>query len=98
MLLLISVVKLVLEIALLSLLGQWLVGVLSGAKREQNIVYALFRVLTRPFLATVRRLTPKVVIDRHIPLATFVLLLMAWVGVTAAKINTCLQIGVSACQ
>ncbi|MGQ0711871.1 MAG: hypothetical protein ACT4NV_19220 [Rhodoferax sp.] len=98
MLLLISIAKLVLEIALLSLLGQWLVGLLAGAKREQNMVYALFQVLTRPFVRGVRWITPKVVIDRHIPLATFVLLLMAWVAVTAAKISTCLHTGVQACQ
>lgn len=98
MLLLISVVKLVLEIALLSLLGQWVVGLLAGAKREQNMVYALFGVLTGPFVRVVRWITPKMVIDRHVPLATFVLLLMAWVGVTAAKISACLELGVQACR
>lgn len=98
MLLLISIAKLVLEIALLSLLGQWVVGLLVGAKREQSMVYTLFGVLTGPFVRSVRWITPKMVIDRHVPLATFVLLLMAWVGVTAAKISTCLELGVQACR
>lgn len=98
MLVLISAVKLVCEIAILSLLGQWLVGVLAGARREQNWVYSLFRVLTGPFTKTVRRVTPKIVIDRHVPLATFVVLIMLWVMVTVAKIQTCLAVGVQACQ
>lgn len=98
MLVLITAVKLVCEIAILSLLAQWLVGVLAGARRDQNWVYSLFRVLTGPFTKTVRWVTPKVVIDRHVPLATFVLLTMLWVVVTVAKIQACLAVGVQACQ
>ena len=50
MLLLISSVKLIAEIALLSLLGQWILGLLAGQKREQNLFYQVLQVLTRPEL------------------------------------------------
>jgi hypothetical protein len=39
-----------------------------------------------------------VVLDRHIPLAAFVLLSTVWVVVTITKINLCLQIGVEQCR
>jgi len=98
MLLLVSICKLVAEIALLALAGQWLLGLLAGAKREQNLFYQLLQMATRPFIYVARRITPKVVIDRHVPLVAFLLLSFAWVVSTWTKINICLQIGVEQCQ
>jgi len=45
-----------------------------------------------------RLITPRAVIDRHIPLAAFVLLAMVWVMATLMKINVCLEIGVEQCR
>jgi hypothetical protein len=98
MLLLISSVKLVAEIALLALAGQFLLGLLAGAKREGNFFYQLFQVLTRPLLKGMRLIAPRAVIDRHLPLAAFVLLTMVWLVATVLKINLCLQIGVEQCR
>jgi hypothetical protein len=98
MLLLVSSVKLVAEIALMALAGRWLLGLLAGRKRDTNFFYGLLGVLTGPFVKGMRLITPRVVIDRHIPLAAFVLLAMVWVVATLAKINVCLQIGVEACR
>lgn len=98
MLLAVSAVKLVAEIALMALLGQWLVGLLAGSKRDNNIFYQLLQIMTKPFVKGVRAITPRVVIDRHVPLAAFVLLSMVWLVSTIAKINICLQMGVQACQ
>lgn len=91
-------VKLVLEIALLSLVGQWLLGLLAGAKRDSNMFYQLLAILTRPFTRLTRWIAPKMVIDRHIPLATFVLLSMVWVIATLSKVSLCMQMGVQLCQ
>ncbi|MBT2320849.1 hypothetical protein J7E62_00570 [Variovorax paradoxus] len=98
MLLLASSVKLIAEIALLALAGQWLLGLLAGSRREQNLFYRLLHILTNPFVKTVRLITPRFVLDRHIPLAAFVLLASVWLVATIAKINLCLQIGVQACR
>ena len=98
MLLFLSSVKLVAEIALMALAGQWLLGLLAGRKRKRNFFYGLLGVLTGPFVKGMRLITPRVVIDRHIPLAAFVLLTMVWIVATLAKINICLQIGIEACQ
>lgn len=98
MLLLVSSVKLVVEIALLALIGQYLLGLLAGRKRDTNFFYRLLQVVTGPVVKGTRLITPKVVIDRHIPLAAFVLLTTLWMLSTAAKINMCLQIGVAQCR
>lgn len=98
MLLFVSAVKLVAEIALMALAGQFLLGLLAGQKRETNLFYQLLQVMTKPFVKGMRLVTPKVVIDRHIPLAAFVALTMVWVVTTITKINLCLQIGVEQCR
>jgi hypothetical protein len=98
MLLFVSILKLIAEIALLAIAGQWLLGLLAGAKRESNTFYQLFGVLTRPFVRGARLITPKVVIDRHVPLVAFLLLSFVWITATVTKISICVQIGVQQCQ
>jgi hypothetical protein len=98
MLLLLSSVKLVAEIALLALVGRWLLGVLAGARRETNIFWRVLDAMVQPFVRTIRAVTPRVVLDRHIPLAAFVALGMVWVVATLAKIEWCLEHGVALCR
>ncbi len=98
MLMLVSAVKLVAEIALLAFVGQFLLGLLAGSKRETNVFYRVLQIVTQPFVKAVRFVTPRVVLDRHVPLAAFVLLALVWVASTLAKINLCLQIGVAQCR
>jgi hypothetical protein len=95
---LVSIVKLLAEIALLALAGQAVLAVLAGAKREQNLFYQLLQVLTRPFVRGTRLITPRIVIDRHIPLVAFLLLLSVWLVCTIAKISICVEIGVHLCR
>jgi hypothetical protein len=45
-----------------------------------------------------RVITPKQVIDRHVPLVAFLLLLFIWLAATLMKIRICLQIGVELCK
>lgn len=98
MLLFVSAVKLIAEIALMALLGQWLLGLLAGAKRDSNFFYKLLQVLTQPFVRVARWISPRIVLDRHIPLVTFLLLAFGWLAATLAKIDLCLKIGVEACR
>ncbi len=89
MLLLVTSIKLVAEIALCALAGRWLLGLLAGAKREQNLFYQLLGMMTNPFTKTFRFITPKLVIDRHIPLLTFVALGWLWVFMLIEKVSLC---------
>ena len=98
MLLVVSAIKLVAEIALMAFAGQWVLGLLAGAKRETNFFYQTLAVLTKPFVRGVRLISPKMVLDRHVPLAAFVLLSMVWVAVTMVRISICLEIGVESCR
>lgn len=69
-------------IAGLALLGQLLVGAFNWGARNQNIVYRLFQVVASPVVKLVRWVTPKFVLDQHIPIAAFALLffLYFWLG------------------
>jgi hypothetical protein len=98
MLLLASCLKLIAEIALLALAGQWLLGLLAGSQRDGNFVYQLLQIVTRPFVRLTRLLSPRLVLDRHIPLATFGLLLSLWLLATLLKIGLCLELGLAQCR
>lgn len=98
MVLVASAVKLVAEIALLCLLGQGVLYLLAGARRDQNLFYQLFQVLTRPFMRLARWVSPRIVIDRHVPLVAFFLLALAWVVATLSLISLCLHTGVNTCR
>ena len=93
--------KLIAEIALCALAGQWLLGLLSalmGVARERNPVYKVLQLAGRPFVQTTRALTPRWVQDQHVPPLAFALLIFVWVAVTFGKIQHCVEIGVSRCQ
>ncbi len=89
MLLLASCLKLIAEIALFGLAGRWLLGLLAGQQRDQNLFYQALSMLTSPFTGLVRRITPALVVDRHIPLVTFILLFWVWFFALSEKVRLC---------
>lgn len=97
-LLFLSSLKLVCEIALLALVGQAVLYVLAGAKRDGNFFYQLLKILTRPFVAAARFITPRQVLDTHVPLVAFLLLLLTWVVVTFEKIRHCVGVDMVGCR
>lgn len=84
-LLILSALRVLVEVALLSLLAQGAVGLLSGARRQANPIYQLFQVVTRPVIRIVRIVTPRPVIDKHIPFVAFFLLFWLWIFLAWAK-------------
>jgi hypothetical protein len=78
---LLRALKAVVEVAGFAYLGQGLVAVFSGARREQNVIYQVFRIITGPVTRGTRFLMPKFIPDRHIPFVAFGLLLWVWVFV-----------------
>lgn len=93
-----TTVKLLAEIALLALLGQWVVGLLSGPARERNPFYRVLQLVGRPWVRAARWLSPAAVLERHLSLVAFLVLLLIWGGAAIAKISICLQIGVALCK
>ena len=98
MLLLIEILKLLAEIALMALAGQWVLGLLAGRRRNENLFYQLFQVLTRPLIAGARLISPRVVLDQHLPLVAFLLMVFVWIVATMTKIDICVRIGVQLCK
>ena len=98
MLLVIVVLKSLIELSLMFLVGRFLLGLLAGGKRQTNVFWQLLDVAAKPALWATRRLSPKLILDQHIPLAAGSWLIIAWVLVVMAKIDICLQVGAAACQ
>ena len=92
------IVKLVAEIALMALLGRWVLGLLAGQKREQNLFYQILDIMARPFVWSARRIAPRMILDRHVPLVAFCLVGFTWLGVTLWRIQICVEMGVHLCR
>ena len=98
MLLAIVIAKSLIELSLMFILGRFILGLLAGAKRQTNVFWQLLDVAAKPALWLTRRISPKLILDQHIPLAAASWLIVAWVLVVKAKIDLCLELGAAACQ
>ena len=92
-LLLVVIVKALAELAFMFLAGRGLLYVLAGGKRQGNLFYQLFCILTDPLLKAARWVTPRFVVDAHIPLLTLILILWIWLSAAfwalPAMCNSC---------
>jgi hypothetical protein len=77
----IVVLKALAELAAMFLVGRGALYVLAGEKRDQNLFYQILCVVTSPIVRLTRLITPKVVIDRHIPWAALLVVVWIWLGV-----------------
>ena len=84
-----SALRAVVEVALLALLGQGVLALLAGSGRDSNIVYKLFKTVTAPVLKAVRFITPKVVIDKHLPFVAFFVIFWLWILLAWIKQRLC---------
>lgn len=88
-LLIVSIARALTEVAGWFMLGQGVLYVFAGSRRNENFVYQLFALLTRPIMRVTRVVTPRIVRDEHIWLAAFLLLLWLWLGLGVAKRYLC---------
>jgi len=86
---LISILRALVEVAGFALLGQGALVVLAGKYRDQNLFYRVLRIVTQPVVSAVRFITPRFVIDRHIPVLTFFLLFWLWIVLALVKRHLC---------
>jgi len=98
MLLFIVILKSLIELSLMFIVGRFLLGLLAGAKKDNNVFWQLLDVAAKPALFITRKLSPKLILDQHIPLAAASWLVVAWVFVVKQKIELCVQAGASLCQ
>lgn len=87
--LLVSILRTLVEVAGFALLGQGVLALLAGKYREDNLFYRILRIVTRPVVRGVRFITPRLVLDAHIPMLTFFLLFWLWIVLALAKRHLC---------
>lgn len=87
--LLVSILRTLVEVAGFALLGQGALAVLAGKYREQNAFYRILRIVTQPAVRAVRYITPRFVIDTHIPMLTFFLLFWLWIVLALVRRHLC---------
>ncbi|MEJ6005526.1 YggT family protein [Paucibacter sp. AS339] len=95
-LLLASTLKMLVEIALMALLAQSLLGLLLGQGRAANPVFQVLQWLTQPLLWPLRRLQPGAP-DARLRRWLVLGLVMLWVLAAAAKVGYCLRVGLGHC-
>jgi hypothetical protein len=93
----VSLLRALVEVALLALLGQGLLALLAGARRHDNFVYRLFQIITGPVLKVSRWITPKVIIDKHLPFVAFFLMFWLWIMLAWIKRELCVLSGLAGC-
>ena len=86
-----NLAQLVLYIALLALVGQGVLYVLAGPRRDANFFYKLLQVLSKPFTVPVRKITPRQVGDSQVPVVTFFLLVVLYAVVTFERADLCVS-------
>ncbi|MBP6763705.1 MAG: hypothetical protein KA141_01840 [Rubrivivax sp.] len=86
-----NLAQLVLYIALLALVGQGILYVLAGPRRDSNFFYKLLQVLSKPFTVPVRKITPRQVGDSQVPVVTFFLLVVLYAVVTFERADLCVS-------
>jgi hypothetical protein len=67
MLLAVVILKRVTALSLMFLLGCFVLGLLVGSGRKTNVVRQLLDVEAKPVIRLTRRMSPKLILDRHIP-------------------------------
>ena len=87
--LLVRILLALVQIAALALLGQGVLAMLAGKYREQNIFYRILRTVTHPAVRIARALTPRLILDAHIPALAFFVLLWVWIVLAIAKRHLC---------
>lgn len=80
-LLLVLIAKALAELAGLFLAGRGLLYILAGRRRAENIFYQVFCIVTDPLLRAARFITPRMVVDAHIPVVAVVLVLWIWLAI-----------------
>lgn len=80
-LLLVVILKALAELAFMFLLGRGILYILAGPKREGNIFYSILRIVTDPVIRAARLVTPRIVMDAHIPFVAVVLVMWVWLAI-----------------
>ncbi len=88
-LLVVSLLRVLVEVAGFALLGRGALALLAGKSRHENLFYKILVTITQPAVNAVRSITPRFIIDAHVPMLTFFLLFWLWIMLALAKRYLC---------
>ena len=81
------ILKAIVEVALCAFLGQGILYIMAGSRRDRNLIYSILKTVTNPVTKIARFISPRFVLDQHVWLVAIFLLVAAWVALTLAKIS-----------
>ena len=93
-----NTLQLVLYIGGLSLIGQGILFIFAGNKRDTNLFYQLFQIINRPWTFIAKLISPKMVAERHIPFVAFCVVSVFYIAITIAKVEHCIAMGMVGCK
>jgi hypothetical protein len=79
-----KIFKALIEVAGFALIGQGIVALFAGNKRDQNFVYVIFKIITSPATKFARLISPRFIHDKHIAFVAFALVFWVWVALIFA--------------
>lgn len=85
----VSSLKALVEVAGMALIGQGLIGLISGKSKQDNFVYRIFLVITSPIFKLARAISPRFIADAHMGLVSFFIVFWLWIGLIYAKAYIC---------
>ncbi|PIV89464.1 MAG: hypothetical protein COW48_00330 [Hydrogenophilales bacterium CG17_big_fil_post_rev_8_21_14_2_50_63_12] len=88
-LLLASAARALVEVAGFALIGQGVLALLAGKQRHANLFYKILEIITGPVIKVVRFITPRFILDAHVPMLTFFLLFWLWIALALVKRYLC---------
>jgi len=77
------------QVAIYLFLGRAAMFIFAGARREQNFIYQVFKKGTEPIVKVTRVITPRIILDKHVPFVSFLLLVWAGLMLVQAKRYLC---------
>lgn len=98
LLLILNIAQLIAYIGLLAMLGQGLLFILAGQKRQGNLFYQLFQMVNTPWFAVARRVSPSRVAPEHHAYVAFFVLAVLYLAITLAKIEHCIGVAMVGCR
>ena len=93
--------QVLLAIPLFALAGQGATAVLArmmGQPPQKNVIYRLFVVVASPIVKPCRWIAPRFILDRHLPLVAFALLLVAYIWIMIEIAAVCVRHGLAVAQ
>jgi hypothetical protein len=86
-----TVLKGLVEVLLVVMIGQGLLYLFAGSRRQENLIYRAFATVTAPVMKATRFITPRFIVDQHIGFVAFFLLVVLWLLALAFKVYAVVQ-------